>query len=59
MPSIGLDTIDQITRRRLGTFDAPCPLCGPFKRSPRNQRKPRVVANKGLPATATVRRPTL
>jgi hypothetical protein len=36
---IGLDTIDQLTDRRLGTFDVPCPLCGPFKRSPRNQRK--------------------
>jgi Toprim domain len=39
-PSIGLDIIDQLTGRRLGTFDVPCPLCGPFKRSPRNQRKP-------------------
>ena len=37
---IGLDTIDQLTGRRLGTFDVPCPLCGPFKRSVRGQRKP-------------------
>jgi hypothetical protein len=37
---IGLDTIDQLTGRRLGTFDVPCPECGPFKRSARNQRKP-------------------
>jgi hypothetical protein len=37
---IGLDTIDRLTERRLGTFDVPCPLCGPFKRSGRGQRKP-------------------
>jgi hypothetical protein len=37
---IGLDTIDQLTARRLGTFDVPCPVCGPLKRSARNQRKP-------------------
>jgi hypothetical protein len=37
--TIGLDIIDQLTGRRLGTFDVPCPECGPFKRSPRNQRK--------------------
>jgi hypothetical protein len=37
---IGLDAIDHITGGRLGNFDVPCPLCGPFKRAPRNQRKP-------------------
>lgn len=37
---IGLDTIDRLTGGRLGTFDVPCPLCGPFKRSVRGQRKP-------------------
>ena len=37
--TIGLDTIDQLTGRRLGTFDVPCPECGPFKRMSRNQRK--------------------
>jgi hypothetical protein len=37
---IGLDTIDQLTARRLGTFDVPCPVCGPLKRSARNKRKP-------------------
>jgi hypothetical protein len=37
---IGLDTIDQLAGRRLGTFDVPCPECGPLKRSARNQRKP-------------------
>ena len=36
---IGLDIIDQLTGRRLGTFDVPCPLCGPLKRSMRGQRK--------------------
>jgi hypothetical protein len=41
MPSsIGLDAIEQLTGRRLGTFDVPCPLCGPFKRTTRGQRKP-------------------
>jgi hypothetical protein len=40
MSGIGLDTIDHLTGRRLGTFDVPCPECGPFKRSARNQRKP-------------------
>jgi hypothetical protein len=37
---IGLDTIDHLTGGRLGTHDVPCPECGPFKRSPRGQRKP-------------------
>jgi hypothetical protein len=39
-PSIGLDDIDRLTGGRLGTFDVPCPLCGPFKRAVRNQRRP-------------------
>jgi hypothetical protein len=38
--AIGLNTIDQLTCGRLGTFDVPCPECGPFKRSARNQHKP-------------------
>jgi hypothetical protein len=38
--TIGLDIIDQLASRRLGTFDVPCPECGPFKRMSRNQRKP-------------------
>jgi Toprim domain len=37
---IGLDVIDQLTGSRLGTFDVPCPLCGPFKRAARNQWRP-------------------
>jgi hypothetical protein len=36
---IGLDVIDQLTGGRLGTHDVPCPECGPFKRSARNQRR--------------------
>jgi hypothetical protein len=36
---IGLNEIDQLTARRLGTFDVPCPSCGPFRRSARGQRK--------------------
>jgi hypothetical protein len=37
--ALGLDDIDRLTGRRLGTHDVACPLCGPFKRSLRNQRK--------------------
>jgi hypothetical protein len=37
---IGLDFIGQLVGGRLGTFDVPCPECGPYKRAPRNQRKP-------------------
>jgi hypothetical protein len=40
MPPIGLADIDRLTDGRLGTFDVPCPLCGPFKRAVRNQRRP-------------------
>jgi Toprim domain len=36
---IGLDTIDQLAGPRLGTFDVPCPECGPLKRAARNQRR--------------------
>jgi hypothetical protein len=36
---IGLDAIDQLTGGRLGTFDVPCPECGPLKRAARNQRR--------------------
>jgi hypothetical protein len=50
---IGLDIIDQLTARRLGTFDVPCPECGPFKRSSRNQRKPVLRIWRSDPAYAT------
>jgi Toprim domain len=36
---IDLPTIDQLTGRQLGTHDVACPVCGPLKRSARNQRK--------------------
>jgi hypothetical protein len=36
---IALDVINQLTGGRLGTFDVPCPECGPFKRATRNQRR--------------------
>jgi hypothetical protein len=34
---IDFSTIDRLTDRRIGTFDAPCPLCSSF-RKPRNQK---------------------
>jgi hypothetical protein len=36
---IGLDLIDHLTGGRLGTFDVPCPECGPLKRTIAKQRK--------------------
>jgi hypothetical protein len=35
---ISIDAIDRLTGGRLGTFDAPCPLCSPFRKAA-NQRK--------------------
>jgi hypothetical protein len=37
---IDLPTIDAITGGRIGSFDVPCPLCGPTKRKLTSQRKP-------------------
>jgi hypothetical protein len=37
---ITLDVIDRLIRGKLGTFDLPCPLCGPDRRSPANRRRP-------------------
>jgi hypothetical protein len=37
---IGLADIAALTGGRVGTLDVPCPECGPFKRSPRNRRRP-------------------
>jgi hypothetical protein len=37
IPSIAPDDVDRLTGGRLGTFDLPCPMCGPFKRTVRNQ----------------------
>jgi hypothetical protein len=36
---IDLSVVDHLTGGRLGTFDAPCPLCGRLQRSTRSQRK--------------------
>jgi hypothetical protein len=37
---IGLGEIARATGGRLGTFDVACPLCGPFRHSPVNRRRP-------------------
>jgi hypothetical protein len=37
---IELRTIAQLTCGRIGTFDVPCPLCGPLRHSPVNRRRP-------------------
>jgi hypothetical protein len=36
-PAIAFGDIDRLTGGRLGTFDVPCPMCGPFKRTVRNR----------------------
>jgi hypothetical protein len=36
---IGIDLIDRLTGGGLGTFDVPCALCGPLKRTLAKQRK--------------------
>src|SRR5258706_8873192 len=36
--SIDLATVDRLADGRLGTYDVPCPLCGPYK-SPHGQRR--------------------
>jgi hypothetical protein len=35
---ICLDTVDELTRGRLGTFDTTCPQCSAFRHSPANRR---------------------
>jgi Toprim domain len=37
---IGLDVIDRLSGGQIGTFDVPCPECGPLRRAARNQRRP-------------------
>ncbi len=39
-PGLDLEAIDRITGGRLGVHDAPCPLCGPTRQSPKKQCKP-------------------
>ena len=50
---ITLAEIDALAGRRLGTFDVPCPLCGPLRRSARNQRKPVLRIWRTEPGFAT------
>lgn len=38
--ALKLDEVDRLTGRRIGTFDCPCPFCGPDRRSPVNRRRP-------------------
>lgn len=37
---LDLTIVDNLTGGRIGKFDVACPLCGPQRRSPANQRKP-------------------
>ena len=37
--SLTLADIDRLTGGRPGTFDVPCPLCGPHRRTPANRRR--------------------
>jgi hypothetical protein len=50
---ITLAEIDALTGRRLGAFDVPCPMCGPLRRSARNQRKPVLRIWRTEPGFAT------
>jgi Toprim domain len=45
--------IDAFTGRRLGTFDVPCPLCGPLRLSAHNRRKPVLRIWRTEPGFAT------
>jgi hypothetical protein len=45
--------IDQITAKRLGTHDIPCPECGPDRRSPANRKKPTMRIWRPEPEYAT------
>jgi hypothetical protein len=51
-PAISLAQIDDATGGRIGTFDIACPLCGPFKRSPRNQGRPVLRVYRAEPSFA-------
>jgi len=50
---ITLAEIDALTGRRLGTFEVPCRLCGPLRRSSRNRRKPVMRIWRAEPGFAT------
>jgi hypothetical protein len=38
-PTINLAQIDHATGGRIGKFDIACPMCGPYRKSPLNQRR--------------------
>src|SRR5262249_36385249 len=40
MTSLDLQTVERLTADRLGTFDVPCPSCGPKRSSQAKQQKP-------------------
>jgi hypothetical protein len=39
MSALRLDALIQLAGGRFGTFDVPCPLCGPLRHSPANRRR--------------------
>jgi hypothetical protein len=49
------DQINRLTGGRIGTFDAPCPICGPERRSPANQRRKVLRIWRIAPGFATFR----
>lgn len=36
---LALEDVDRLSGGKLGTFDVPCPICGPERRSPANQKR--------------------
>jgi hypothetical protein len=40
MTAVSLSYIEQATSGRIGTFDVPCPCCGPHRRAPMNRSRP-------------------
>jgi Toprim domain len=50
-----LDQIDRLIGGRLGTFDIACPVCGPERRSPANQRRKVLRIWRTAPGFATFR----
>lgn len=52
---LSLDQIDRLTAGRFGNFDVACPICGPEKRAPANQRRKVLRIWRLTPAFATYR----
>jgi hypothetical protein len=50
---IGSGEIAELTGGRIGTFDVPCPLCGPLRHSPTNRSRPVLRVWQVEPAFAT------